>query len=209
MIIKICGIRNKDTLLCCENNNVNFFGMVFYSNSPRNISYQNAQELQIESKKLKINGVGVFVNEEINKIIQYIRDLELKFVQLHGEEDFNYINKLNKLDVKVIKKISIENKNDLKKIDNFKNSDYFLFDYKPKINELPGGNSKKFDWNIIRNIQINKPWFLSGGIKLENMQIIKSQIQPFGIDLSSGVEKELGIKDNHIINNFIEKFKNA
>jgi len=209
MIIKICGIKNKETLLCCEKNNINFYGMIFYKKSPRNINLQDAKELQIESKNLKINGVGVFVNEEINKIKKYIQELELRFVQLHGDEDANYINELNKSNVKVIKKISIRNHKDIKIIDNFMNADYFLFDYKPEFYELPGGNAKSFDWNIIKNFQIDKPWFLSGGVTSNNIQLIKSQINPFGIDLSSGVEKELGIKDNHIINNFIEKFKNA
>ena len=209
MIIKICGIKNKQTLLCCEKNNVDFYGMIFYHKSPRNINFQKAKELQIESKNLKINGVGVFVNEEINKIKIYIKELELKFVQLHGDEDANYINELYKSDVKVIKKISIRNQKDIRKINNFMNADYFLFDYKPEFNELPGGNAKSFDWNIIKNLQIDKPWFLSGGVKLDNINLIKSKINPFGVDLSSGVEKELGIKDNQIINNFIEKFNNA
>ncbi len=209
MIIKICGIKNKQTLLCCEKNNVDFYGMIFYHKSPRNINFQKAKELQIESKNLKINGVGVFVNEEINKIKIYIKELELKFVQLHGDEDANYINELYKSDVKVIKKISIRNQKDIRKINNFMNADYFLFDYKPEFNELPGGNAKSFDWNIIKNLQIDKPWFLSGGVKLDNINLIKSKINPFGVDLSSGVEKKLGIKDNQIINNFIEKFNNA
>ena len=209
MIIKICGIKNKETLLCCEKNNVNFFGMIFYKKSPRNIDLQNAKELQIESKNLKINGVGVFVDEEIKKIKNYIQELGLKFVQLHGNEDANYINALNKSDVKVIKKISIKNYKDIEKINDFMNANYFLFDYKPEFNELPGGNARSFDWNIIKNFQIDKPWFLSGGVNINNIQLIKTKINPFGIDLSSGVEKELGIKDNHIINNFIEKFNNA
>ena len=209
MIIKICGIKNKQTLLCCEKNNVDFYGMIFYHKSPRNINFQDAKELQIESKNLKINGVGVFVNEEINKIKIYIKELELRFVQLHGDEDANYINELNKSNVKVIKKISIRNHKDIKIIDNFMNADYFLFDYKPEFNELPGGNARSFDWNIIKNFQIDKPWFLSGGVNINNIELIKTKINPFGIDLSSGVEKELGIKDNHIINNFIEKFNNA
>ena len=209
MIIKICGIKNKETLLCCEKNNVNFFGMIFYKKSPRNIDLQKAKELQIESKNLKINGVGVFVDEEIKNIKKYIQELGLKFVQLHGNEDANYINELNKSDVKVIKKISIKNYKDMEKINDFMNANYFLFDYKPEFNELPGGNARSFDWNIIKNFQIDKPWFLSGGVNINNIQLIKTKINPFGIDLSSGVEKELGIKDNHIINNFIEKFNNA
>ena len=87
--------------------------------------------------------------------------------------------------------------------------DYFLFDYKPLKGELPGGNAKSFDWNLLRNLDTNKPWFLSGGINTNNIEKIINDLNPYGIDLSSGVEKELGIKDNDIINNFIGKINNA
>ena len=209
MIIKICGIQNEDTLICCEKNNVNFFGMIFYSKSPRNISFEKANILLKKSEKLNINGVGVFVNKNIDELINIINDLKLKFIQLHGSENETYIKNLKKIDVKIIKSIPISDKNDLNKISYYKNVDYFLFDYKPLKSELPGGNSKSFDWNILRNLKIHKPWFLSGGINENNIDQILNGINPFGVDLSSGVEKELGIKDNHIINNFIDKLKNA
>ena len=183
--------------------------MIFYPKSPRNISIENASNLQKISENLNINGVGVFVNKNINELEEIIKNVKLKYVQLHGSEDELYIKNLKKIGVKIIKSISISNKNDLKKINKYKSVDYFLFDYKPKKNELPGGNSKSFDWNILKNLKLNKPWFLSGGININNIQQILDDINPFGIDLSSGVEKELGIKDNHIINNFIEKLKNA
>ncbi|OUW96207.1 MAG: hypothetical protein CBD97_01830 [Pelagibacteraceae bacterium TMED237] len=209
MLVKICGIKNQETLLCCEKNSVNFFGMIFYKKSPRNIEFEEAKFLKEQSEKLEINSVGVFVNKEINQIIDYIKNLKLNFVQLHGNEDDFYIKKLKDLNIKVIKKISIKISTDLNQVNDYKNADYFLFDYKPNKNELPGGNSKSFDWNIIKNLKINKPWFLSGGINLENINSIIREIKPFGVDLSSGVEKELGIKDNHIINNFMEKINNA
>ena len=209
MIIKICGIQNEDTLLCCERNKVNFFGMIFYQKSPRNISMENARMLQNISKDLKINGVGVFVNKNIDELEEIIKNLKLKFVQLHGSEDEQYIKSLKKMDIKIIKSISINNNNDLNKIDKYESVDYFLFDYKPLKDELPGGNSKSFDWNIIKNLKTKKQWFLSGGINTNNIKQIVDDINPFGVDLSSGVEKELGIKDNHIINNFIGKLKNA
>ena len=209
MIIKICGIKSIETLRCCENNNVNFFGMIFYNKSPRNITFDDALLLQNEAKTLSIKGVGVFVNEEINIINEYISDLHLKYIQLHGEEDNSFMNQLKKNQIKIIKKISISEKKDLSNIKNYNLADYFLFDYKPNNYELPGGNAKSFDWRIIQNLKLDKPWFLSGGIKLENIEEIKSKIKPFGIDLSSGVEKELGIKDNGIINNFMEKLKYA
>ena len=63
--------------------------------------------------------------------------------------------------------------------------------------------------NSLKNLETKKPWFLSGGVNTNNIKKIINDINPFGIDLSSGVEKGLGIKDNHIINNFIDKLKNA
>ena len=209
MITKICGIKNEDTLICCEDNSVDFFGMIFYPKSPRNISIEDAINLQKKSENLNINGVGVFVNKNINEIKDIIKKVRLKYVQLHGSEDEEYIKTLKRIGVKVIKSISINNINDLKNISNYNSSDYFLFDYKPMKNELPGGNAKSFDWNILKNLNSNKPWFLSGGISIKNIQEILNDINPFGVDLSSGVEKELGIKDNHIINNFMDKVKNA
>ena len=209
MIIKICGIQNEDTLLCCEKNNVNFFGMIFYSKSPRNIRIESAFKLQKISENLNINGVGVFVNKNINELEEIINSLKLKFVQLHGSEDEAYIKKIKKNGVKVIKSISVSRRDDLSEINKYQSIDYFLFDYKPLKGELPGGNAKSFDWRLLNNLKITKPWFLSGGINIDNIQQINNNINPYGIDLSSGVEKELGIKDNRIINSFIEKLKNA
>ena len=209
MITKICGIQNEDTLICCEKNSVDFFGMIFYPKSPRNISIKDAVKLQKKSENMNINGVGVFVNKNINEILDIIKRVRLKYVQLHGSENEEYIKTLKKIGITVIKSISIYNKYDLKNINNFNSADYYLFDYKPMKGELPGGNAKNFDWEIIKNFKTNKPWFLSGGINIKNIQEILHDINPFGIDLSSGVEKELGIKDNHIINNFIDKLKNA
>ena len=87
--------------------------------------------LQKKSENLNINGVGVFVNKNINELEEIIKNLKLKFVQLHGSEDEEYIKTLKKIGVKIIKSISISNKNDLKKINKYKSVDYFLFDYKP------------------------------------------------------------------------------
>ena len=209
MIVKICGIKKIETLLCCENNGVNFFGMVFYSKSPRNININQAIELQSKSKILNINGVGVFVNENLDNLKKLVKVLNLKYVQLHGSEDNEYINQINKLNVKIIKKISIKDKEDLEELKNFQEVDYYLFDYKGSKNELPGGNSKTFDWKIIENLKLNKPWFLSGGINIENISLIKTNIKPYAVDLSSGAEKKLGIKDNQIINNLMENIHNA
>ena len=209
MITKICGIKNIETLICCEKNRVDFFGMIFFKASPRNILIDQAKKLQNKAKKLQINGVGVFVNEKISNLKQYINDLNLKFIQLHGDENNEYIKEIKKQKVIVIKKISIKIKENLDDVRYYSDADYFLFDYKPEKNELPGGNAKSFDWSFVKGVNIKKPWFLSGGVNFDNIHYIKRNINPFGVDLSSGVEKELGIKDNQIINNFMDKLNNA
>ena len=110
----------KIHLICCEKNNVDFFGMIFYPKSPRNISIEDASNLQKKSENLNINGVGVFVNKNINEIEDIIKKVKLKYVQLHGSEDEEYIKTLKRIGVKVIKSISISNINDLKKINKYK-----------------------------------------------------------------------------------------
>jgi phosphoribosylanthranilate isomerase len=207
MLFKICGLKNKESLFCCEENNADFFGMIFYEKSPRNINLNDAKTLIDISKELRIRPVGVFVDHEINDLKKIISSLGLNYVQLHGSEDQSYINEIKRqFDVKIIKKISINNSEDLNIINKFKNIEYLLFDYKPVKNELPGGNSKSFDWNLLKGKEIKLPWFISGGINEENIKKIQNLLNPNGIDLSSGVEVSKGIKSNSKINNLFKKF---
>ena len=207
MFFKICGIKEINTIDCCLKNNVNFFGMIFYSTSPRNISLDKAEELISYSKNKKIMPVGVFVNENIKKIQSVIKSLELQAIQLHGEESDKYIKEIkNYKNVIIIKSIKIKEKEDLRKIDYYNLNEYFLFDYKPNIGELPGGNSKTFDWSILSGLKIDKPWFLSGGVNISNIDNIKYYANPDGIDLSSGVEEFPGLKNNTMINDLFKKY---
>jgi len=207
VIFKICGIKDISTILCCEKNNVNFFGLIFFQKSPRNVSIEIAIKLTNFAQKLRIRPIGVFVNKNIEEIKNIISILNLSYIQLHGEEDEHYITDLKKnFRLKIIKKISISVEKDIDKIKNFSGVDYFLFDYKPKINELPGGNAKKFDWSLLTDIKLGKPWFLSGGINETNINTIKNYINPNGIDLSSGVEEAPGIKNNIKINSLFKKY---
>ena len=207
MIFKICGLKNKESVICCEKNNVDLFGMIFYEKSPRNISFKQAENLVNLSSDLKIKPVGVFVNHNINDLKKIILSLDLKYIQLHGDENQIYIDELkNEFSIKIIKKFSLKKKQDLNKINNFNNIDYLLFDYKPEKNELPGGNSKTFDWNLLKDKTIELPWFISGGINETNIKKIQKLINPNGIDLSSGVEQSKGIKSNQKINNLFKVF---
>ena len=94
MKFKICGLKEKSSILCCEANNVDFFGLIFYKKSPRNISYKDAKELINFAKDLRIIPVGVFVNQGISDLKDIIIYLNLKYIQLHGDESQEYIMKL-------------------------------------------------------------------------------------------------------------------
>ena len=207
MIFKICGLKTKDSLICCEKNNADFFGMIFYKKSPRNISIDQAKLLINFSKKFKIKPVGVFVDHNIDELKKIILSLNLKYIQLHGNEDQRYIDKIKEqFNLKIIKKLSIRNANDLNKINIYNNIDYILFDYKPQKNELPGGNSKSFEWSLLSGQNIDLPWFISGGINESNIKNIKNILNPNGIDLSSGVEGSLGIKSIKKINSLFKTY---
>ena len=94
MIIKICGIQNMETLICCEKNKVDFFGMIFYPKSPRNISIENANKLQTGSENLNIKGVGVFVNKNVNnyQFSMYFHDSPTHLVFSSGGNHFFHQN---------------------------------------------------------------------------------------------------------------------
>jgi phosphoribosylanthranilate isomerase len=206
--IKICGIKEISTLDCCIKNKVDYFGLVFYKKSPRNILYNDAQKLLNHKKNKHISSVGVFVNESIEDLRNILSKLKLNFVQLHGDEDSSYIDLIKKKEeIKIIKNIPINSPEDFLKTKKYFNADIFLFDYKPLQNELPGGNAKTFNWDLIRNIKVDKPWFLSGGINIDNINEIKNFAIPYGIDISSGVEDKLGIKDNNKISMLINKYE--
>ena len=207
MLFKICGLKEINIIDCCEKKNVDFFGMIFYDKSPRYITLKQAQELVNFSKNKNIKPVGVFVNENLEIIKSFIKNLDLKIVQLHGKENDEYIKEIkHNADLKVIKSIPIKDKKDFRKINNYQSNDYFLLDYKSEKEDLPGGNVKQFDWSLLSDLNINKPWFLSGGINKSNINKIKNYVNPNGIDLSSGVEEVPGIKSVKMINNLFEKY---
>ena len=207
MLFKICGLKEINIINCCDKKNVDFFGMIFYDKSPRYITLKQAQELVNYSKNKNIKPVGVFVNENLEIVKSFIKNLDLKIVQLHGKENDEYIKEIkHNADLKVIKSIPIKDKKDFRKINNYQSNDYFLLDYKSEKDDLPGGNAKQFDWSLLSDLNINKPWFLSGGINKSNINKIKNYVNPNGIDLSSGVEESPGIKNVKMINNLFEKY---
>ena len=205
--IKICGIKDVKNLNCCIEQKIDFFGLIFYKKSPRYIKIEDAKRLIEYSQNENITPVCVFVNENINNINSFLENIKINYIQLHGNESNEYIKLLKKNNIKIIKSISIKKLKDVNSTFKYPDADIFLFDYKPSKDELPGGNAKTFNWELISHIKIGKPWFLSGGININNINKIKNYAIPYGIDISSGVEVNRGIKSNKKIISLIKNYE--
>ena len=193
--IKICGIKNTTILDFCNDLNIDYCGLIFYNKSPRNLNINQASNLINYQRKKNTIPVGVFVNHDLNDLLKLIKITNLKHLQLHGNENDDYISRLKEKNLTVIKAISVKAEKDLKKLELYSQADFFLFDYKSTKNELPGGNAKRFNWSVLKDKNITKPWFISGGIDKNNINELLENLIPYGIDISSGVEDQPGIKN--------------
>jgi len=129
--IKICGINEIKIIDCCINNGIEYCGLIFYEKSPRFVNLGLAKKIINYVYNKKIIPVGVFVNKPLNEIKKVIEKTCLRHIQLHGNEDNNYISQLKKeFNLKIIKSIGISNKDDFRKMLDLQSADYFLFDYK-------------------------------------------------------------------------------
>jgi phosphoribosylanthranilate isomerase len=196
MNIKVCGITQLKQLQQLEALNIDFAGLIFVKDSPRYIGDK------IDGKSLKhsdfdLKKVGVFKNPEMIDVLDAIDEYGLDVVQLHGEETPEMCEDLSG-EVEVIKAFSIDA--DTKDIDALVADydavcDYYLFD--TKADGETGGTGKQFDWKILAKAKIEKPFFLSGGISVEDIDKVKRFKHPdyFGVDINSKFEKEPGVKD--------------
>ena len=205
MKLKVCGLTKHEQILELISMNVDYLGFIFYKKSPRFVLNSLSLE-DIES--LKHNGkVGVFVNETIENVVEISRKANLNYIQLHGDEDDIYIAELKRQlnpEIKIIKvfRIGSEVKNFKSKIHHLKSpADYLLFDTDSKAF---GGTGKTFNWQILNELDIPKPYFLSGGISVENFDEIQNiKHRPFALDINSKFETQAGMKDLEKIREFI------
>ena len=208
--LKVCGLTKMDQIQELISLNTNFLGFIFYEKSPRfvlnHLSLEEISEINHQGK------VGVFVNETVEKISEISEKAKLNFIQLHGDEDEEFVKKLRlslSKNIKIIKVIRIGNQSfdELQKTINQQPStvNYLLFDTDSKAF---GGTGKTFDWQILNEIEIPIPYFLSGGISLENIhQLSTINHQPLALDINSKFETEPGSKDLEKIKNFTQIVK--
>jgi len=211
MKLKVCGLTQIDQIHELISIETDFLGFIFYKKSPRYVL--NHLSLEDISKINHQGKIGVFVNEDLNTIIEIAEKSNLNFIQLHGDEDENFISELKKKlnpEIGIIKVIRIgsrmlKGRNEIQQTINrqLKTSKYLLFDTDSKAF---GGTGKQFDWSILNEIKIPIPYFLSGGISGENIDNIKILNQkPFALDINSRFEIGAGCKDVHKIKEFHEK----
>ena len=178
--IKLCGLSREEDIKAANILMPDFIGFVFAKKSKRFISRDKA----IALKKIldpKIFSVGVFVNEKPELIASYLEDKIIDIVQLHGNEDDDYIKTLRKFTSKpIIKAFQIRGKKNLQEAET-STADYILLDY-------GSGDGKIFDWSLIKNF--SRPYFLAGGLNPENVSEAIATLNPFAVDVSSGIESE-------------------
>jgi phosphoribosylanthranilate isomerase len=200
--IKICGLTRIDDILIVNKVLPDYIGFVF-AKSRRQITPQQAKILKL-SLDIRIKAVGVFVNEDINLISDICNENIIDFVQLHGDEDAEYIENLKKLVTKpIIKAIRLKTSQDILQAQTTA-SNFLLYDtYHDKEY---GGTGIAFDWSIIPKTE--KQIFLAGGISTENVVDAIKFVCPYCVDVSSSVETD-GIKDNRKIVEFINKVRSV
>ena len=203
--VKICGITDIADMNTCLRYGVHYAGLMFFEKSPRYLDLNLARKLSLYAGD-QIKKVGVTVNLNNQIIDKIIEKVPLDFIQLHGHEPPERVREIKvRYNLPVIKALSVSQKSDLNSILRFKDvADQLLIDAKsPPSSVLPGGNGLNFDWNLLKGFKFECPWLLAGGLTGEN---VKEAIKLTGanqLDLSSGVEKTPGQKDEEKISLFM------
>lgn len=219
MRVKVCGMRDLENIAALSQLPIDFIGFIFYAPSPRFAAANKKLEkwLAKESpKELKsIARVGVFVNAELEDLINRIHDYELDYIQLHGSESSEYCRELFSLwnfssirRASIIKAFSIDSNFDFASVKAYEPyCKYFLFDTK---GASFGGNGTPFDWSLLEQYKGETPFFLSGGIAEESAEAIKQLKHPqlAGVDINSKFESAPGLKDIAAIQRFIHNLNN-
>lgn len=206
MKLKVCGMKYPDNIEQVASLQPDYLGFIFYEKSARNFEEINIPKLPNTIKK-----TGVFVNQDLDFVIEKVKKHQLQAVQLHGHESPEYCEQLkrhfeerNDEKIEIIKAFSICDSFNFEVLKPYEAvCDYFLFDTKGK---LPGGNGYTFNWNVLKKYILTKPFFLSGGIGLNEIENVLSFLRKqeskycHAIDVNSQFEIEPGLKN-------IEKLK--
>lgn len=200
--VKICGITNAKDAKAAVESGADALGFIFYGKSPRFIEPKKAAEI-IKALPPFVTAVGVFVDETLEGIKKAVSESGATCVQLHGVETPEFCDSVGG---SVIKAFRIKGPEDLDTIRRYRAGAYLLDAFKAGV---PGGTGKTFDWEIALEAKKLGRIILSGGLNPGNVLDAVRHVNPYAVDVSSGVEKSPGIKDPGLVRKFIEELKKA
>ena len=205
MRIKVCGLTTVNQVRQLNELGIEFAGFNFYRRSPRYV-HKTLPSAAIKQIRSKINKVGIFVDENIDELLQTVDDCGLYLVQLHGNESPRYCEKISNY-ITVIKVFRLTDDDNVE----WKIKDYYyaadMFMFATETTNF-GGSGKKFNWRLLKDLKINKPFFLAGGISPDDVDELKKFEQEpvakdlFAIDINSKFEVMPGVKDIELIKVF-------
>jgi len=201
--IKICGITCVADGVAADEAGADMIGLMFYERSPRNISIAAAAEI---SRTLSpfILKVGVFVNPDEDAVMRAIGECGLTLLQFHGEETPEFCTQFGVMSMKALR---VRDAASLDALPNYATDAYLLDAYSPHAH---GGTGAKFNWDLaIEAKKHGKPIFLAGGLTANNIAEAVHKVQPFGVDVSSGVESSPGKKDDAKVRAFIQAVRQS
>lgn len=210
--VKICGLTRSEDIECANKVKPDFIGMVFYAKSKRAVTLEQAAQLKAQLAP-SIKAVGVFVNAEIDFIAKLAQASIIDIIQLHGDEDADYITRLHQelanknVSVPIIKAIRVRSEESLLNLEQYQ-VDFFLFDtYKPGHY---GGTGERFNLEL-EGVTIPKPYFIAGGLDASNIaEVIAANPKAFAVDVSGGVEDAAtGLKSPQKIEYFVSQVRQA
>lgn len=195
--VKICGLSRECDIEYANKLKPDYIGYVFWQKSRRYVTREQAEALTQRLDEA-ITPVGVFVDEELKRVLQLADAGIIKIIQLHGHEDEAYLKELKSMtDAPIIKAFRIRSAADIEKANTFP-SDYILLDN-------GYGTGQTFDWSFVSGI--DRPFFLAGGVNADNVRDAIDKLSPYAVDISSGVETD-GHKDFDKMQHFINKVRN-
>lgn len=198
MKIKFCGIRREEDIDYLNQYSPDYAGFIF-ADSKRYVEPQQAKKL-IESLDKKIKTVGVFVNENVYKLVDIVKETNIDIIQLHGDETLYYVEIIKQLlNNEVWKAVRVKSKEDILNADKSE-ADILLLD---SFSETQyGGTGKIANWDAIKNTSINHKYMLAGGLNSDNILEAIQKTKPFGVDISGGIELD-GVKNLDKIKNIM------
>lgn len=190
MKIKMCGLRRPEDIIYANECIPDYIGFIF-AKSKRKVSAQKAQELGMQLDP-SIKKVGVFVNEPAENLISIAWQSGIDMIQLHGDEDKEYIEEVKRQTGKEVwKAVRVRTAEDIQKAMELP-ADKLLLDSFSE--DSYGGTGKVMDFDVLKQAVIQKPYFIAGGLTIDNLPEILADTEPYGIDISSGIETG-GVKD--------------